>query len=103
MTTPSLPDFSSDGQPINNIALLEHVSRHAYAISAGYADAAKFITLVRRGYAIVKDHPAVTSAAHASVLYRLLRSHEGTLRNPIPFCFVADPASQPCGAQFVRR
>ena len=100
MATPSLPVFSSDGQPVNYIALLEHVGRNIDLLAASNPDAAKFITLLRRGFATVKGHPAVLSSAHATVLIRWVRAVEGTLRCPIPFCHVDDPDSQPCGAQF---
>ena len=100
MATPSPPVFSSDGQPVNHISLLEYVARNIDALAASNPDAAKFVALYRRGFATVKGHPSVLSAAHASALIRLDRTVEGTLKCPIPFCHVADPSSHPCGAQF---
>lgn len=101
MTAPSSPPVhSSDGQPLNHIALLEYVARNADSLAASNPDAAKFIPFYRHGFAVHKGYPSVISAAHSTVLIRVPRTLEGTLKEPIPFCYVADPTAEPPGAQF---
>ena len=101
MTAPSSPPVhSSDGQPLNHIALLEYVARNGDSLAASNPDAAKFIPFYRHGFAVHKGYPSVLSAAHSTVLIRVPRTLEGTLKEPIPFCHVADPTAEPPGAQF---
>ena len=94
-------DFSTDGQKTTLIPLVEWLQRKLEEISLTNSDAASFRTLVQHGTLSVKGYSTVISPQHASVLIRRSRTSEpGTLATPVPWCFVANPATAAPGDFF---
>ena len=97
----SNPDFSTDGQKTTLIPLVEWFQRKLEEISLTNSDAASFRTLVQHGTLSVKGYSTVISPQHASVLIRRSRTSEpGTLATPVPWCYVANPATAAPGDFF---
>ena len=97
----SNPDFSTDGQKTTLIPLVEWLQRKLEEISLTNSDAASFRALMQHGTLSVKGYSTVISPQHASVLIRRSRTSEpGTLATPVPWCFVANPATAAPGDFF---